>query len=85
MMTMQAQMLQRGDKFKVYINLSKLVHKRSDSDLGNTHSTPRGGESGERESDCVLDRHGRRRRSQGGRMARARTTRSRSFSRSTSI
>jgi len=30
------------------------VNRRSDTDLGNTQSAPRGGES-----DCVLDRHGR--------------------------
>jgi len=31
-----------------------MVNRRSDTDLGNTQSAPRGGES-----DCVLDRHGR--------------------------
>ena len=40
-----------------------MVNRRSDTDLGNTQSAPRGGES-----DCVLDRHGRRGWSPGGRM-----------------
>jgi len=51
--------LQRMFVFSRY----KLVNTRSDTDLGNTTSAPRGGES-----YCVLDRHGRRGWSQEGRM-----------------
>ena len=52
--------LSTGDQ---YFIIYKLVNKRRDTDLGNTQGAPRGGES-----DCVLDRHGRRGWSQGGRM-----------------